>query len=60
MSPGERSDLHRLSEDELLLVHNYRRLPPGRQDVLLYVSDELAKQEKPTKNGNVFLLTGRK
>jgi hypothetical protein len=53
-------ELVRLSPDEHRLVQNFRRCCQDRQDVLIYFSDELVKQEPTTTVGNVFLLTGRK
>ena len=56
------SELHRLTEKELLLVHNFRLCSVERQDVLLDFSGELAKSYPPPKKlpSNVFLLTGRR
>jgi hypothetical protein len=45
--PTNESALHRISEIELLLLHNYRHCTPERQDVLLYFSEEMVKQSKP-------------
>jgi hypothetical protein len=41
----ERSDLVRVSQDELRLVKNFRAVNPVRQDALLFFSDELVKLE---------------
>lgn len=36
--------LHRLSEDEILLIYNYRRSSTVRQEAILYFSEEMSKQ----------------
>jgi hypothetical protein len=61
----EESVLARVSPEEVRLIRNYRQINEDRQDVLLFFSGELVKNEQaerrnhPSKS-NVVLLSGRK
>jgi hypothetical protein len=61
----EESVLARVSPEEVRLIRNYRQINEDRQDVLLFFSGELVKNEqaerrnRPSKS-NVVLLSGRK